>query len=131
MSYHETFTLPENDNPLSQAALEWLREAKADVDRYCLYLLQLASWGLDDGTEGDWPEDHGYALREQVELLFGWKPTNVLTWLMSNPNGEEDPKDQEGELLRLLETTGNPWRAAAHVLNRIYGRQVSQCPALR
>jgi hypothetical protein len=50
---------------------------------------------------------------------------------MSNPNGEEDPKDQQADLLRLLETTDNPWRAAAHVLNTIYSRQVSQCPALR
>ncbi len=37
MSHHEAFTLSENDNTLNQAALEWLTEAKADVDRYYLY----------------------------------------------------------------------------------------------
>jgi hypothetical protein len=131
MANYKAFTLSENDNPLNQAALEWLTEAKADTDRYYLYLLQLASWGLDDGSEGDWPARHRYALREQVNLLFGWKPADVLAWLLSNPNCGEDPEDQEADLLRLLETTDNPWRAAAHVLNAIYSRQVSQCPALQ
>ncbi len=131
MADYKAFTPSENDDPLNRAALEWLTEAKADVDRYYLHLLQLASWGLDDGAEGNWPADHRYALQEQVNLLFGWKPANVLAWLFSHPDGEEDPKDQQADLLRLLETTDNPWRAAAHVLNTIYSRQVSQCPALQ
>ena len=103
--------LSENDTPLNQAALEWLREAKADGDRYYLYLLQLASWGLDDGSAGDWPSEHRYALREQVNLLFGRKPATALAWLLSNPNGEEDPKDQKADLLKLLETTDCPGSA--------------------
>jgi hypothetical protein len=29
------------------------------------YLLQSASWGLDNGANGDWPADHRYAQRER------------------------------------------------------------------
>jgi hypothetical protein len=78
-----------------------------------------------------WPDGHRYALREQVNLLFGWKPENVTTWLFSNPNGPDDRVEQAEDLLALLQTTDEPLQAAAYVLNAIYSRQVSQNPTLQ
>ena len=111
-------------------ALKWLRQAKAEVDPCYLHLLSLASWGLDNGAEGDWPDKNRYALREQVNLLFGWKPANVMSWIFSNPNGP-DQSEQRADLVKLLDTAQNPENAAAFVLNAIYSRQVSQTPALQ
>lgn len=128
----EYFVLHENSSILNRAAYRWLMKARAEEKApHYLYLLSLAAWGLENGAEGDWPERNRYALEEQVNLLFGWKAANVLAWLFCNPNGAEDPKDQESDLLGLLKTTDNPARAAAHILNAIYRRQVSQNPALQ
>ena len=83
--------LSENDTPLNQAALEWLREAKADGDRYYLYLLQLASWGLDDGLAGDWPSEHRYALRGVVavvdECVDGHARSTAERWRVRGARG--------------------------------------------
>ena len=43
MAHYKAFTLSENDNPLNRAALEWLKEAKADAEPYYLHLLNLAA----------------------------------------------------------------------------------------
>jgi len=120
----------ENYAALNRAALHWLKEAKADVDPYYLHLLTLADWGLENGAEGDWPERNRYALREQVNILFGWKPAEVMDWLLSNPN-MPDKSEQRESLMLLLQTTTEPVSAAAHVLSTIYSRQVAACPALR
>lgn len=120
-----------NNSALNRAAWRQFRGTKQQPDPKYLALLQLAAWGLANGAEGDWPDKNRFDLQEQVNLLFGWEAENVMTWLFSNQNGVEDPKEQEANLLRLLETTDNPWRAAAHVLNAIYSRQVAQCIALQ
>ena len=132
MAHHETFTLSENDNPLNQVALDWLKEAKADAPSHYLHLLNLAHWGLDleKAVQGEWPAEDRAALKEQVDGLFGWQANNVLAWLFSNPEGES-PREQQENLLRLLQTTNSPQRASAHVLNAIYSRQVSQNSALQ
>jgi hypothetical protein len=80
-------TLPENKNVLSRAAHKWLREAGEYAPAPYLHLLTLASWGLENGVQGEWPSRDRTALEEQVGLLFGWKPKNVLAWLVSHPNG--------------------------------------------
>ncbi len=132
MANYKALTLPENDNPLNQAALEWLKEAEADAPLHYLYVLRLAAWGLENGVRCPGaPERDQPAVEEQVNLLFGWKPANVLAWMFSNPEGEDDPKDQQADLLGWLEAVDNPKSAAARVLEAIYSRQVSQCPALR
>lgn len=82
--------------------------------------------------EGDWPEHHRPAMERQVsDLLMAWDPKNALAWVLSNPEGPDDPKEQEEDLLCLLESTQSPKRAAMHVLNAIYSRMQSVLPALQ
>jgi hypothetical protein len=125
----QSMILTENKNVLSLAAHKWLREAGEYAPPLSLHLLTLASWGLENGVQGEWPSRDRPALKEQVGLLFGWKPENVLAWLVSNPNGP-DPEEQEENLRRGLVWAQNPRRAAALVLGEIYSRMRSQLPAL-
>jgi hypothetical protein len=124
------YSLRENNQRPNRLALKWLRQAKADVDPYYLELLSLASWGLDNGAEGDWPEKNRYALQDQVNILFAWKPAEVMNWLFTNPNGPAK-SEQRADLVNLLNTTRSPVNAAAYILNAIYSRQVSQNPTLQ
>jgi hypothetical protein len=48
--------VPQNSSVLNQEALRWLEEAKESPESHLLHLLVLASWGLEVGAEGDWPE---------------------------------------------------------------------------
>ena len=125
----QSMILPENKNVLSLAAHKWLRKAGEYAPPHYLHLLTSASWGLENGVEGEWPSRDRPALEEQVGLLFGWKPENVLAWLASNPNGPE-PEEQEENLRRALVWAQNPRQAAALVLGEIYSRMRSQLPAL-
>jgi hypothetical protein len=119
----QSMVLPENKNVLNLAAHKWLWEAGEYAPPHYLHLLTLASWGLENGV-GEWPSRDRPALEEQVGLLFGWKPKNVLAWLVSNPNGP-DPDEQEENLRQALVWTQNPKQAAAVVLNEIYSRMKS------
>jgi len=119
-------SLPQNDSLLNRAAWRQLKEAKQSPDPYTLHLLTLALWGLDQEAAGDWPQDHRDALEQGVGLLLGWEPQNVLDWLLSNPNGEESPEDQEAMLVQSLQQASSPMQAANLLLNAIYSRQVSQ-----
>jgi hypothetical protein len=121
--------LPENKNVLSLAAHKWLREAGEYAPPHYLHLLTLASWGLENGVEGEWPSRDRPALEEQIGLLFSWKPQNVLAWLLSNPNGP-DPEEQEENLRRSLVWAQSARQAAALVLNEVYSRMRSQLPTL-
>jgi hypothetical protein len=120
--------LPENKSALNRAALKWLKEAKAPAPDHYLHLLNLAHWGLEMKVAAGWPNRD--ALRQQVEGLFGWKAADALHWLLSNPNGESE-QEQSANLHRLLETSDDPQRAARHVLETIWDRQVSQNTALQ
>ena len=126
----QSLILRENKNGLSLAAHKWLQEAGAYAPPHDLHLLALASWGLENGVQGEWPSRDRSALEEQVGLLFGWKPKNVLAWLVSNPNGP-DPEEQEENLRQALVWAQNARQAAAVVLNEIYSRMKSQLPALQ
>lgn len=123
--------LPQNDSRLGRAAHKRLMEAREHAPPHNLHLLTLASWGLENGADGEWPCRDRDALEQQVALLFGWKPENVLRWLFNNPNGPDDPKEQEENLLTLLHTTDSPKGAAANILNEVYSRQVADNPALQ
>jgi hypothetical protein len=124
--------LPENSGRLNQAALHWLSWAvkASDLEPHYLYVLGLASWGLDHGAKGDWPDRENAALRLQVEGLFGWAPKNVLAWLTSNPNGPVG-YEQEQNLVSALEQASSSISAAGLVRSAIFSRQVSENPALQ
>jgi len=128
MAHYKAFALLENNNPLNRAALQWLKEAKAPAPDHYMHLLNLAHWGLEMGLCAGWKNRS--ALRDQVDSLFGWKAANALAWLLNNPNGP-DQEGQEASLHRLLETSANAERAAHHVLETIYSRQVCQNAALQ
>jgi hypothetical protein len=121
--------LPENDDPLNKAALECLPENHADPAY--LHLLNLAAWGLEQGVRGDWPDRDHHAVETQLSLLFGWKPANVLPWLLSNPDGPEDPEEQEQNLLVAMNRAEDSESAARWVLNCIYDRLKAEVPALQ
>lgn len=74
--------------------------------------------------EGEWPSRDRPALEDQVALLFGWKPKNVIAWPISNSNGP-DPEEQEESLRQALVWAQNPRQAAAVVLSEIYSRMRS------
>jgi hypothetical protein len=78
---------------------------------------------------GEWPAGDRYVVEQQADLLFGWKPENVLPWLLSNPNGPDDKAEQE--LLLTLQGARSPEQAATFVLNEIYSRLQSENPALQ
>jgi hypothetical protein len=126
----ERMILAENKSVLSLAAHKWLLEARLYAPPHDLHLLTLASWGLENGVQGEWPERDRPALEEQVGLLFGWKPQNVLRWLLGNQEAGSRA-EQAQSLLKLLHTTDSPKAAAANVLNAIYSRQVADNPALQ
>ena len=120
-----------NDRLVNRAAWRWLKEAREPIDPYYLHLLTLAWWGWENGVRGDCPSDRTYALKMQVELLFGWKPENVMTWLFNHPDGPEDPLEQEESLLIWLKTASSPLSAVSGVLSEIWYRQQADCPTLR
>lgn len=119
-----------NEQPLNLAAHMWLRQAREHAPPHYLHLLTLASWGLENGVEGEWPSRDRAALEQQVGLLFGWNPSNALKWLLGNPEAGSRA-EQAQSLLKLLHTTDSPKAAAAHVLNAIYSRQVVDNQALQ
>lgn len=119
-----------NSDSLNKAALVWLEKAHADAPSHHLHLLSLAMWGMEEGVEGDWPTQESAALRQQVEILFGWKAENATAWLLSNPNGP-DKAEQQADLLAGVSQARNAEQAAALVLNAIYSRQVADNPALQ
>src|SRR5262245_47646057 len=95
----QSIILPENKSVLGPAAHKWLRKAGKYAPPHNLHLPTLASWGLENGVQGEWRSRDRPALEEQVGRLFGWEPKNVLDWLVSNPNGP-DPEEQEQNLRR-------------------------------
>ena len=78
-------------------------EANADAPKHDLHLLKLAAWGMESWVQGDRPEKNRCALEEQVNLLHGWKPANVTNWLLNNPNGPDQDK-QDYSLLSVDES---------------------------
>jgi hypothetical protein len=73
-------TLPENKNVLSLASHKWLREAGEFAPPHCLHLLTLASWGLQNGVEGEWPSGDRLALDFCGGSTCG-AHSHALSWL--------------------------------------------------
>jgi hypothetical protein len=122
--------LEQNASLLNRAAWKWLKQARAEAPPHYLHVLNLAAWGLEEKVEGEWPSRDQPAVEEQVYGLFGWKPDNVLHWLVSNPNGP-DTSEQMDDLVRCLHYANGARQAAALVLSVIYSRQQAENPALQ
>ena len=56
-----------NNRLVNRVAWRWLKEVEASAPQHKLHLLTLAQWGLENGAEGDWPED----LADAVEMHVG------------------------------------------------------------
>lgn len=123
--------LPQNESLVNRQAWRWLKEAKEPPEPWRLHLLKLASWGLENGAKGDWPEQEEYALDDQVSLLFGWKPENAQAFLFSNPDGPDNPQEQESDLLKALKQANSPQQAAALVLNQVWAAQKGRLPVFQ
>jgi hypothetical protein len=61
--------LPQNDKLVNIAAWRWLKKAKVQPDPSNLHLLTLAQWGLENGAEGEWPDDLRDAVETQLDDL--------------------------------------------------------------
>ncbi len=59
-------TLPQNESPLSKAALKWLMKERVHAPPWELHLLDLAHWGLENKVEGEWPDRERPAVEVQV-----------------------------------------------------------------
>jgi hypothetical protein len=118
-----------NDDTLNQQALAIMKVYGIAAPEHHLHLLNLAQAGIEHfGTMIAGPQAH--ALTEQVSLLFGWKPQNVMDWLLTNPNGP-DREEQEENLLFSLKMATSAEQASAAVLEAIWSRQQADNPALQ
>ena|SRR5579863_3027217 len=118
-----------NRDPLNHAAMKWLREAKEHAPAHCLHLLTLASWGLEKGVKGEWPERDRPAIEEQVGHLMRWGSADALAWLLENPRGPAKA-EQRANLTQALVMARNPEQAASALLGEIYSHQRAENPAL-
>jgi hypothetical protein len=122
---------PSNHWPVNQAALKWLREAKASPDPVISYLAQLAAWGFEKGIvevsspiSPSRPEPHNVEFA--VDALLGWGPEKAefaSRWLLSNPNLEFE--EQADNLEQQLQDANDPAEAAQAVVETAYDRMVA------
>lgn len=121
--------LPENDSPMNQAALERLKELKAEINETYLYVLNLAQEGLDLNVPGSWQVNRP-ALEEQVGELNHWPAADAQAWLTNNPEVVgHSPEDQERNLESLIQGAPTARSAAARVLNEIYSINRAHYPS--
>ena len=113
-SQHQDF-LKLNQEPLNQQAKRLLELAGEDPNPDCLYLLQLAVWGLESREVGK-PEQEREMLLEKVYRLMDWpNPEKAFRYLLDN---RDDP---EGRLLddNDLDDVTEPWYGASIVLDAL------------
>jgi hypothetical protein len=122
---------PSNNLPVNQAALNWLRQAKASPQEGVSYLAQLASWGLEKGLV-DVPapvsasQPHRADLASAVDALLGFGRAEVAFathWFLSNPNLAED--EQAESLEQQLDRATSPQEAAQVVVETAYDLMVA------
>ncbi len=73
-----------NGSALNQAAKQTLKEAGREADPKGLYCLQLVRWAVGQGGR----EKVNEHLLLFLELLEGWRPESVMTFLEKNRHGE-------------------------------------------
>jgi hypothetical protein len=117
-----------NSRRENQAALAWLKKAKqSNPEDEGLHLLALAQWGMEQGARAPGlDEGQNASLREAVDRMWAWNPTEFLTWLETNPEGPESRLEQQRSLLRALEGVSSPAAAAEVVLEAISSRLAAQ-----
>ena len=110
--------IPENRQPLNRAALKHLVAAGQRPEPQELYLLQLATWGLEKGLQipGPWNR-YRHDLQDSLYRLMGPKidPRKVMNFLFSNPN-LPSPQEARDNLLALLTETKDPQEAALQMM---------------
>jgi hypothetical protein len=122
---------PSNQWPVNQAALKWLREAKASPDEAVSYVAQLAAWGLEKGLveisrpmSPSQPEHHDVESAVNSLLGAGWeKAAGASQWFLSNPNMSEE--EQADNLVWQLEQAKNPQEAAQVAVEAAYDLMVA------
>jgi hypothetical protein len=122
---------PSNNWPINQAALAWLREAKASPQEGVSYVAQLAAWGLEKGVvevprpiSPSQPERHNLESAVDALLRRGPKEADFASrWFLSNPNLSEE--DQAVNLVWQLEQAKSPQEAAQAVVETAYDLMVA------
>lgn len=64
---------PQNNKLVNLVARRWLKKGKVQPDPHSLHLLTLARWGLENGAEGDWPDDLRDVVEMQLDDLAQWR----------------------------------------------------------
>lgn len=110
-----------NLEPINQAALEWLNSVKAAEDASSgLHVLSLALWGLERGVSVPLRhEGERGNLELRVGELCGQPPEKIMRWLVSNPEGPDDLKEQEAHILSLIDEAETAEKAALRVLEEV------------
>jgi hypothetical protein len=117
-----------NRRPENQAALAWLKKAKvSNPENEGLHLLALAQWGMEHGAKAPSRDDgQNASLREAVDRMFAWNPSEFLTWLETNPEGPDSRLEQQRSLRLALEGVSRAVDAAEVVLEAISSRLAVQ-----
>jgi hypothetical protein len=119
---------------VNQAALRWLKEAKAAPNEDRSYLAQLAWWGLENGiVRISCPIAPTQPTHDEVETaigsLLGSGPGEAefaSRWFLSNPNLDEE--EQAGNLELMLSEAENAEEAAHLAVETAYDRIVASSP---
>jgi hypothetical protein len=122
---------PTNNQPINQAALVWLKRAKASPQVCVNYLAQFAEWGLEKDVVNvprpmspSQPERHNVESAVSALLEAGPRQAAFATnWFLSNPNL---PKEKQAQnLVRLLNQAKDPSDAAQVVVETAYDLMVA------
>lgn len=126
-------SLPPNRWPLNRDAKKRLQEAKATPDAGSLYLVQLLQLGFEKGLQIPGPaQSYWHDLEGAANQLTApnLQPTQVMRWLLSNPNAGEQ-SEQNDSLRRELETATTWQEAAQNLMQWFYALKASQDPYYR
>jgi hypothetical protein len=125
--------IPANGWPLNQAAKRWLLQAKVSPDPNYLYLVQLLNLGFEENLT---IPGQGQRYRADLELAAGQlfapelKPVEIMEWLLSNPNGPDQP-EQSQTLQSFLEDAKSWEEAAQSLMEWFYDLKAGQDPYYR
>jgi hypothetical protein len=123
---------PSNLWPVNQAALKWLKEAKASPEEGISYVVQLAWWGLEKNLvhvprpiSPSQPEPHNLENAVGALLGSGAKEAEFASeWFLSNPNLSKE--EQEQNLEQQLRDAESPQEAAQIAVETVYDLMVAE-----
>lgn len=123
--------VPVNRWPVNQAALRWLLLAKGPTNPQVPYVIQLATWGLEqDGLQIPDPLAPSQPTADAVQQVVyglaqsGRKPAfQAMERLVSNPN--LSPQEVMSDLKASLAQASNPLEAAQEVVQVVYDLMVA------